>query len=162
MATGSKLWRRISIHEVVLTWVRAEIGRFRTSTLKDLDGRLIDKLVFAPDLQSSIENRLRLRMLYMTRLAIISEIPPDTLWHVVRNFRHDDVMGLFVLNSLEWVGADGDNRIVFAARGNAFRLSEMKLAQRARALEARLGIALPGIARALIDGRRRALADSEQ
>lgn len=57
--------------------------------------------------------------------------------------------------------ADGDNRIVFAARGNAFRLSEMKLAQRARALEARLGIALPGIARALMDGRRRALADSE-
>ena len=57
--------------------------------------------------------------------------------------------------------ADGDNRIVFAARGNAFRLSEMKLAQRARALEARLGIALPGIARALVEGRRRALADGE-
>lgn len=56
---------------------------------------------------------------------------------------------------------DGDNRIVFAARGNAFRLSEMKLALRARALEARLGIALPGIAHALVDGRRRALADSE-
>lgn len=57
--------------------------------------------------------------------------------------------------------ADGANSIVFAARGDAFRLSEMKLAQRARALEARLGIALPGIARALIDGRRRALADGE-
>ncbi|MDY0056486.1 MAG: fused MFS/spermidine synthase [Methyloversatilis sp.] len=57
--------------------------------------------------------------------------------------------------------SDGDNRIVFAARGNAFRLSEMKLAQRARALEAQLGIALPGIARALVEGRRRALADSE-
>lgn len=56
---------------------------------------------------------------------------------------------------------DGDNRIVFAARGNAFRLSEMKLALRARALEARLSIALPGIAHALVDGRRRALADSE-
>lgn len=57
--------------------------------------------------------------------------------------------------------ADGDNRIVFAARGNAFRLSEMKLAQRARALEAQLGIALPGIARALIDGRRRALTEAD-
>ncbi|WP_018228057.1 fused MFS/spermidine synthase [Methyloversatilis universalis] len=56
---------------------------------------------------------------------------------------------------------DGDNRIVFAARGNAFRLSEMKLAQRARALEAQLGITLPGIARALIDGRRRALAEAD-
>lgn len=56
---------------------------------------------------------------------------------------------------------DGDNRIVFAARGNAFRLSEMKLAQRARALEAQLGIALPGIARALIDGRRRALTEAD-
>lgn len=59
------------------------------------------------------------------------------------------------------ITADGDNRVVFAARGDAFRLSENRLAQRAAALEAHTGCALPGIARALIDGRRRALAEAD-
>lgn len=52
---------------------------------------------------------------------------------------------------------DGDNRVVFAARGDAFRLGEGTLARRAAALDARGGALLPGMARALVDGRRQAL-----
>ncbi|WP_018413306.1 fused MFS/spermidine synthase [Methyloversatilis thermotolerans] len=51
--------------------------------------------------------------------------------------------------------ADGDNRVVFAARGRAFRLSEARLAQQTRRLERMFGIALPGFARDFIASRRR-------
>jgi spermidine synthase len=50
---------------------------------------------------------------------------------------------------------DSDNQIVFAARGNGFRLSEKQLSTRARALGERLGIDLLWLAHALIAGRQR-------
>lgn len=49
---------------------------------------------------------------------------------------------------------DGENRIVFGARGNSFRLTEKQLLARARTLEQRLALDLRGLARALVDGRR--------
>ena len=54
--------------------------------------------------------------------------------------------------------ADGVNEIVFAARGDSFRLSEKQLALRACTLERRLGLDLKWLARALTDGRRREFA----
>lgn len=53
---------------------------------------------------------------------------------------------------------DGVNEIVFAARGDAFRLSEKQLFQRAAALQAAQGLDLRRLARPLIDGRRRDFA----
>jgi spermidine synthase len=54
--------------------------------------------------------------------------------------------------------ADGVNEIVFAARGDSFRLSEKQLHMRACALEQRLELELKWLARALVDGRRRDFA----
>lgn len=53
---------------------------------------------------------------------------------------------------------DGVNEIVFAARGDAFRLSEKQLFQRAAALHERLGLDLRAQAHPLVEGRRRDFA----
>lgn len=54
--------------------------------------------------------------------------------------------------------ADNVNEIVFAARGDSFRLSEKQLRLRAGVLEQHLDLELTWLARALTDGRRRAFA----
>lgn len=62
-------------------------------------------------------------------------------------------------NSVSVVATDdGVNEIVFAARGDAFRLSEKQLHQRACALHDTLGLDLRRLARALVEGRRRDFA----
>jgi spermidine synthase len=53
---------------------------------------------------------------------------------------------------------DSDNLIVFATRGNAFRLSEKQLQVRARALGRQIGVDLLWLARALVEGRLRDLS----
>ena len=53
---------------------------------------------------------------------------------------------------------DRVNEIVFAARGDRFRLSEKQLHQRACALERRLELPFGWLARALVEGRRREFA----
>ncbi len=54
---------------------------------------------------------------------------------------------------------DRVNEIVFAARGDSFRLSEKQLCQRACVLEKTMDLEFRKLARALIEGRRREFAE---
>ncbi|OYW32161.1 MAG: transferase [Methyloversatilis sp. 12-65-5] len=89
-------------------------------------------------------------------------LTPDGLLAI--NMHADDALhGAYIgrvrasfANSVSVVATeDGVNEIVFAARGDAFRLSEKQLFQRAAALHEALGLDLRRVARPLIDGRRR-------
>ncbi len=102
MSLAQKNWRSVSIHRIVLAWLRAE----RDSGVRNaLAGA--PELVWAPGLNLLLDrprlndveaNRARLRLLYMYRNVFMVEIPPDTKWYEVRTMTDAELKELHVVN----------------------------------------------------------------
>ena len=80
MSLGQKKWQTVSVHNVVLAWLRAE----REGGVKTVALARVPELVWAPGLNALLdrpqlndpeENRARPRLLYMYRNVFMVEIP---------------------------------------------------------------------------------------
>lgn len=111
MGSSGKIWKRTSVHAVVLEWLRGERHRIEAAFPDDRARAAILDCIDRADLASALQNRMRLRMLNILRLELIVEIPPDTSWYVVSGFGHDYIMGLHVICGAEWADGSGDYRI---------------------------------------------------
>jgi hypothetical protein len=102
MSLAQKNWRAVSLHKVVLAWLRAE----RDTGVRNILARLpelvwaqgLNALLDRPRLNDPEVNRARLRLLYMYRNVFMVEIPPDTKWYVVRNLTDAELKELHVVN----------------------------------------------------------------
>jgi hypothetical protein len=106
MTLATKTWRRVSVHRVVLAWLRAERHTGVAKVLAQLPPPLctpgLSKLLDQPRLDDAEENRARLRLLYMMRNVFVVEIPPDTEWYEVHSLTDDDLDELHVVNYQRW------------------------------------------------------------
>lgn len=107
MSLEQKQWTRVSIHHVVLAWLRAERD---TRLVSLIAGNLpqillnpgLDALLNKADLNDLVQNHARLRMLYLYRNVFVVEIPPDTEWYELRNLTDAEIDELYVINLPEW------------------------------------------------------------
>lgn len=121
MSLAQKNWNAVSIHRIVLAWLRAErathlarqLAAFPVQVLAPAIAALLDNA----DLNDSDENRARLRLLYLIRSMFVVEIPPDTVWYEVQNMTHDDLGELHAVNYGNWNNpADRNELFKVAAR----------------------------------------------
>src|ERR1700722_9505349 len=100
MAFINKQWIQISIHEVVLEFLRGERDRF---AFYPPWHSVIDN----PNLDDPAENHKRLRLLYLVRGVFMIEIPPDTTWWKVQ-LTEQEIGELYVSarHNTEWDGAE--------------------------------------------------------
>lgn len=126
MTLAEKEWIEISLHQVVLTWLRGErkthirplVPQFTRIPWTVLSPR-ISELLDRPDLESANENRARLRLLYIIRSKFMGEIPPDTRWYEVRNLTYGDLAELRAVNFHTWTDPQDKNELAnVAARKN--------------------------------------------
>ena len=100
MALADKDWTEISIHEVVLEFLRGEREKLMgpLSWLPVVDN---------PNLNDPLENYKRLRLLYIPRGKFMVEIPPDTTWWEVRSLTESELGELYVSarHTSEWDAA---------------------------------------------------------
>jgi hypothetical protein len=90
MALAAMDWNKISIHNVVSEFLRAERDKnfsFYPPWLPIIDN---------PNLNDPLENHKRLRLLYLKRLIFMVEIPPDTLWYEVQTLTENEMDELYV------------------------------------------------------------------
>lgn len=106
-------WKPVSYRVVVLEWLRAERKKVPVALLMHLRTAQEDfaRLLDNPDLCSAGENRLRLRFLYGIRSMYVLEIPPDTKWYEVRNFRHEHTKVLYAVNNRAWNDPEDRNEL---------------------------------------------------
>jgi len=101
MSLAQKEWSPISIHDVVLAWLRAERHTVK-SRLAQLPEPLwtagLAALLDRAELSDAEGNRARLRLLYMYRIVFMVEIPPDTNWYEVRTLTDQELKELHVVN----------------------------------------------------------------
>jgi hypothetical protein len=104
MSLADMEWKRVNLHPVVLTWLRAERGGYVEQARKALGLSLADvaDLLDSADLANPDQNRARLRLLYGARNIFSLEIPPDTEWYNVRNLKHEHLNELLVVNHPAW------------------------------------------------------------
>jgi hypothetical protein len=96
-------WTRITVHDVVLEWLRAErktqvevrLALILPSPIWSVG---VAKLLDDPNTEDAEENRARLRLLCMYRSANVAEIPPDTKWYLAKNLSNRDLKKLYVFN----------------------------------------------------------------
>jgi len=93
MPLANKQWRPISVHEMVLEFLRSERHRFPSEVVSRID---------TPNLNDGNENFDRLRMLYVIRAPFIAEIPPDTQWFEVTDLTDQDLPQLLVVARCGW------------------------------------------------------------
>jgi hypothetical protein len=88
MSLADKDWNRVSVHEVVLAWLRAERGTNLANRLAGLPQAVwmpgVSELLDRADLDDAAQNRARLRLFYLIRNVFFTEIPLDTEWFEVR------------------------------------------------------------------------------
>jgi hypothetical protein len=124
MRLGLKEWNPISIHKVVLAWLRAEHDTAIKEKLSATsDWPLIEQMLLHPDLQSGRENRRRLRLLYAYRDMFVGEIPPDTQWHEVRNLTDENLEEIHAVNFHEWTHSTHNNELRKVAAIRQFELN---------------------------------------
>jgi len=114
MPLATMQWTRVSVHAVVLAWLRAERGRLgellsATPEMIWLSG--LRALLDQAHLDNAEENRARLRLLYMIRNLFMIEIPPDTEWYKVQNLTDNEVDELRAINSSDWVSPADKNEL---------------------------------------------------
>jgi hypothetical protein len=107
MALANMTWTEISIHHVVLEFLRGEREKLwgPLSWLPAID---------APNLNDPLENAKRLRLLYSPRARFMIEIPPDTTWWEVQSLTENELGELYVSarHTAEWdVAAISLNRL---------------------------------------------------
>jgi hypothetical protein len=89
---GDQDWAPASIHQVVAAILQAERDRFAPLLPTELQS-----LVDQPKLDNPRENHSRLRLLYVRRIHLMAEVPPDTDWHEVRFLRNEHLSELHVI-----------------------------------------------------------------
>jgi hypothetical protein len=95
MSLVNMSWKRVSVHEVVAEYLRAERHRFAE------DPRAL-AVIESADTSDPYENHTRLRMLYLRRAGLIGEIPPDTRWYEVRMLTDEELSELHVIARCGW------------------------------------------------------------
>ena len=91
MALADMEWTKISIHHVVLEFLRGEQKTTKFPTPADWQP-VIDN----PDLSGPLENQKRLRLLYIPRAEFMIEIPADTTWWEVHSLTENELGELYV------------------------------------------------------------------
>ena len=81
MALADMNWTEISIHHVVLEFLRCE-----EKTTQFPTPRQWQPVIDNPNLSDPLENQKRLRLLYIPRAIFMIEIPTDTAWWEVSSF----------------------------------------------------------------------------
>jgi hypothetical protein len=106
MSLATMKWTSVSMHNVIVTWLRAErdtnVARILAALPAPVWSLGLSKLLDQPDLNNPEENRARLRLLYMIRNVFIVEIPPDTKWYNVNNLTDNELSELRVVNYGDW------------------------------------------------------------
>jgi|GEM_PF-2862495 hypothetical protein len=92
-----KIWRPVTVHEVVAEFLRSERYKFPETSLPELMS-----LTETPDIKNAHHNHRRLRLLYILRRHIFGEIPPDTQWYEVRNLTDRELDDLHVIARIGW------------------------------------------------------------
>jgi hypothetical protein len=91
MALADMSWTEISIHHVVLEFLRGE-----QKTTKFKIPQEWQPVIDDPDLSDPLENQKRLRLLYIPRAIFTIEIPPDTVWWEVCGLTDNELGQLYV------------------------------------------------------------------
>jgi hypothetical protein len=110
MALINSSWNRISIHRVVLEFLRGEREKIQIppAWLPVLE---------TPNLDDPLENQKRLRLLYIPRGKFMIEIPPDTKWWEVKSLTENELGELYtsVNHTQAWDNAGSKLEKVAAA-----------------------------------------------
>ena len=122
MSLANKHWQPISIHQVILTWLRAERATNLQNRLllPEAIWRLaVNPLLDNADLNDPEENRARLRFFYIMRNVFFGDIPIDTEWSEVRFLTDQEINEIRAVNHVEWThpqGQDNNELETVAAR----------------------------------------------
>jgi hypothetical protein len=92
-----EIWNRISVHRVVLGFLRSEPHYWESNLPRHLH-----QVIHAPDLDDGAQNALRWRLLYSYRRHLLGEIPPDTAWYEVRNLEEAHLAELMVISRCDF------------------------------------------------------------
>jgi hypothetical protein len=114
MSLSGKKWKRVSIQQVILTWLRAERAtNLRTQLLlPEVVWKLaVDPLLDNADLNDPEENRARLRFMYKMRNIFFTEIPLDTAWYEVRSLTDQEISDIRAVNYHEWRDPADNNEL---------------------------------------------------
>src|SRR3981189_897177 len=112
MSLREQTWKKVSMHEVVLAWIRAERNKNDAKQTWPVDADLTVLLDNA-DLRDAAQNRRRLQLLYLIRSKFFLEIPPDTDWYKCILVRYD-FSNLHVIKHPNWDNL-GDELLKVAA-----------------------------------------------
>ncbi len=129
MSLAEKDWRRVSIHQIVLAWLRAERNTRVANWLASLpsdnkwEARL-SSLLDQANINDAEENRARLRLLYLIRSPFVVEIPPDTKWYEVRNLTDGELGQLHVVNYGDWKSPGDKNELAKVAARKKLELQQ--------------------------------------
>jgi hypothetical protein len=89
MALASMVWKEVSIHKVILEFLRGEYAK------SGFHPRW-SPIITNPNLNDPVENHQRLRLLYIPRTIFMIEIPPDTKWYEVDHLTENELGELYV------------------------------------------------------------------
>lgn len=116
------VWTQVSMHRVILAWLRAERSGYVAQVLSQagLSQTDLTRLLDNADTNNADENRTRLRLLYWARNLFVLEIPPDTAWYEVHTLKNEHIDELLVVNHQTWTSPNDNNELlrVAARKGN--------------------------------------------
>jgi hypothetical protein len=115
MPLVQETWTAVSVHKVLLGWLRAE--RDTNANIAHLlkTQQHLRRLVDNPDVRDPEENRARLRLFYSARWPFFFEIPPDTVWYEVQSVSEAHFSELRAVNFGHWNDAADQNELEFVA-----------------------------------------------
>jgi len=90
-------WTPVSIHEVVAEFLKSE-----RDTAAGFIQSAMTSIIDNPDLTNSLQNHLRLKLLFIIRRWIVGEIPLDTIWYEVQNLTDQELNELHVIARCGW------------------------------------------------------------
>jgi hypothetical protein len=107
MSLAEKDWTRVSLHKVIVTFLRSERVRVESACAnsklpRELWSDALSSILEKPNTEDPEENRTRLRLLYLIRHLFVLEIPPDTEWWEVCSLTDKELEELHVVNHEGW------------------------------------------------------------
>jgi hypothetical protein len=102
MPLANKQWTPISVHSMVLEFLRSERHKFPPE---------LQSLIDEPNLENHFHNNRRMWMLYRIRAPFIGEIPLDTQWFDVVNLEDEDLDQLLVVGRGGWDDPADENEL---------------------------------------------------
>jgi hypothetical protein len=104
MGLEEAAWTQRTVHFMHLQWLKGE----RQAAL---DVGVASQLIDQPKLEDPLENYRRHRGLMLAggRLAILVEIPPDTVWYEVEHLTEQNLDDLHVIGRVNWDSKKGSD-----------------------------------------------------